>query len=192
MTSTPNATGDVTPDGPTGATTQTETEFHVLGEDIRGLEISTKADNIRDGKPVFMLMGAHHAREWPSSEHTIEFAFDLLDRAARLPLVPVPRGWRIQPIDADEVARRLAQAVGSGPAGRLPDLGGPEVFPVADLVRAHLAEVHRRRPVVELPVPGTFAAAMRSGANLVPGNRAGGRTWQEFLATRPHSLLEVG
>ena len=31
-------------------------------------------------------MGAHHAREWPSAEHTIEFAFDLLqsyDRGRR-------------------------------------------------------------------------------------------------------------
>lgn len=50
----------------------------VLGEPIRGLEISTNADDITDGKPVFLMMGAHHAREWPSSEHTIEFAFDLL------------------------------------------------------------------------------------------------------------------
>jgi hypothetical protein len=50
----------------------------VLGEKIRGLEISTGADNIRDGKPVFLLMGAHHAREWPSSENAMEFGFDLL------------------------------------------------------------------------------------------------------------------
>ena len=27
-------------------------------------------------------MGAHHAREWPSAEHTIEFAFDLLESYA--------------------------------------------------------------------------------------------------------------
>ena len=50
----------------------------VLGRPIRGLEISTNADRVRDGKPVFLLMGAHHAREWPSAEHAIEFAFDLL------------------------------------------------------------------------------------------------------------------
>ena len=50
----------------------------VLGEDITGLEISVGADDVRDGKPVFLLMGAHHAREWPSAEHTMEFAFDLL------------------------------------------------------------------------------------------------------------------
>lgn len=51
----------------------------VLGEDIRGLEVTVGADNVKDGKPVFLLMGAHHAREWPSAEHTIEFAFDLLE-----------------------------------------------------------------------------------------------------------------
>ena len=74
----------------------------VLGEEIRGLEITTHADNVKDGKPVFLLMGAHHAREWPSSEHTMEFGIDLLQsyadgdararrimRASRLVIVPV-------------------------------------------------------------------------------------------------------
>ncbi|CUR58512.1 Carboxypeptidase T [metagenome] len=50
----------------------------VLGQPIRGLEITQNADRVADGKPVFLMMGAHHAREWPSSEHTMEFAFDLL------------------------------------------------------------------------------------------------------------------
>jgi hypothetical protein len=50
----------------------------VEGERIRGLEISKDADKVADGKPVFLMLGVHHAREWPSSEHTIEFAFDLL------------------------------------------------------------------------------------------------------------------
>ncbi len=54
----------------------------VLGEPIRGLEISRDADKVADGKPVFLMMGVHHAREWPSSEHTIEFAFDLLQSYA--------------------------------------------------------------------------------------------------------------
>ncbi|MCY7400896.1 MAG: M14 family metallopeptidase [Nocardioides sp.] len=54
----------------------------VLGEPIRGIEISRDADTVKDGKPTFLLMGAHHAREWPSAEHTIEFAFDLLESHA--------------------------------------------------------------------------------------------------------------
>jgi uncharacterized protein YbjT (DUF2867 family) len=118
------------------------------------------------------------------------FVLELLDRLTALPVVPVPRGWRVQPIDVDEVARRLAGAVSSGPAGRLPDLGGPEVFPVVDLVRARLRETPRRRPVLELPVPGASAAALRAGANLVPGNPAGGRTWREFLDSRPQHRLQ--
>lgn len=53
-------------------------ERSVLGKPIRGLEITKKADNVTDGKPVFTMFGAHHAREWPSAEHTMEFAYDLL------------------------------------------------------------------------------------------------------------------
>ncbi|MBD8868788.1 M14 family metallopeptidase [Nocardioides donggukensis] len=84
----------------------------VLGEEIRGLEVSAGADNVKDGKPVFLLMGAHHAREWPSSEHTIEFGFDLLQSyadgdararrilsSARLVIVPVVN------VDGFEVSR---------------------------------------------------------------------------------------
>lgn len=54
----------------------------VLGEPIRGLEITENADRIADGKPVFLMTGVHHAREWPSSEHAMEFAFDLLQKYA--------------------------------------------------------------------------------------------------------------
>jgi uncharacterized protein YbjT (DUF2867 family) len=117
------------------------------------------------------------------------FVLQLLDRLTALPVVPVPRGWRVQPVDVDEVARRLAGAVASGPAGRLPDLGGPEVLSVVDLVRDHLRGTPRRRPVLELPVPGAAAAALRAGANLVPGNPGGGRTWREFLDSRPAHRL---
>jgi uncharacterized protein YbjT (DUF2867 family) len=120
------------------------------------------------------------------------FVEELLGRLVRLPVVPVPRGWRIQPIDVEEVARRLADAVASGPAGRLPDLGGPEVFPVVELVRDHLRRTGRHRPVVEVPLPGALSAALRAGAGLVPGNRSGGRTWREHLDRRSPSRLQEG
>jgi murein tripeptide amidase MpaA len=53
-------------------------QHSVLGRDVNGIEISTGAQNTADGKPVFLLMGLHHAREWPSAEVTLEFAYDLL------------------------------------------------------------------------------------------------------------------
>ena len=55
----------------------------VLGRDVNGIEISTGAQNTADGKPIFLIMGEHHAREWPSAEHTIEFAYDLLRNYGR-------------------------------------------------------------------------------------------------------------
>ena len=47
------------------------------GRPVEGIEISTDV-NARDGKPVFLMMGLHHAREWPSGEHTMEWAFELI------------------------------------------------------------------------------------------------------------------
>jgi Zinc carboxypeptidase len=47
------------------------------GRPVEGIEITTNP-NARDGKPVFVQMGAHHAREWPSAEHAIEWAYELI------------------------------------------------------------------------------------------------------------------
>ena len=49
----------------------------VEGRDVNGIEI-TQNPNAQDGKAIFLQLGVHHAREWPSSEHAIEFAYDLL------------------------------------------------------------------------------------------------------------------
>ena len=50
----------------------------VEGRVVFGIEMTRHVRRLNDGKPVLLMMGAHHAREWPSSEHTIEFAYDLL------------------------------------------------------------------------------------------------------------------
>ena len=48
------------------------------GRTIYGVEISENVASATDGKPVFLIMGLHHAREWPSAENSMEFAFDLV------------------------------------------------------------------------------------------------------------------
>jgi len=50
----------------------------LTGQSVQGIEISTDVQR-RDGKPVFLQMGAHHAREWPSSEHAMEWAYELVN-----------------------------------------------------------------------------------------------------------------
>jgi hypothetical protein len=47
------------------------------GRPVEGIEITTNP-GARDGKPVFLQMGAHHAREWPSAEHAMEWAYELI------------------------------------------------------------------------------------------------------------------
>ena len=48
------------------------------GRKVEGIEITENVKD-RDGKPVFAIMGVHHAREWPSGEHTMEFAYELIN-----------------------------------------------------------------------------------------------------------------
>ena len=58
----------------------------VEGREVHGIEITTNAANTADGKPVFLNMGVHHAREWPSSEHAMEWAYELLTGYGKDPL----------------------------------------------------------------------------------------------------------
>jgi hypothetical protein len=48
------------------------------GRPVEGIEITTNP-GVDDGKPVFLNMGLHHAREWPSGEHSIEWAYELIN-----------------------------------------------------------------------------------------------------------------
>ena len=57
---------------------------------------------------------------------------------ARLPVIPAPSGFRVQPIDADEVAARLVELTLGDPDVRVPDMGGPRVYGAGDLLRGYL------------------------------------------------------
>jgi uncharacterized protein YbjT (DUF2867 family) len=103
---------------------------------------------------------------------------------ARLPVIPVPAGFRFQPVDPGEVAARLVELALGPPAGLVPDLAGPRVYELAELVRGYLRARGKHRPILHVRVPGKAARAFRSGANLSPGHAVGHRTWEEFLAAR--------
>ena len=103
---------------------------------------------------------------------------------AKLPVIPVPAGFQFQPIDAGEVAAKLAELTLDKPSGLVPDMGGPRTYGVADLLRGSLHASHRHRPIVPLWLPGKAARAFRAGANLAPEQAVGHRTWEEFLAKR--------
>jgi hypothetical protein len=49
------------------------------GRPVEGIEIAANVESKTDGRPVFLQMGAHHAREWPSAEHAMEWAYELIE-----------------------------------------------------------------------------------------------------------------
>jgi uncharacterized protein YbjT (DUF2867 family) len=103
---------------------------------------------------------------------------------SKLPVIPVPSGFRFQPVDAGEVAARLAELAPGAPAGLVPDLAGPKVYSMKELVRAYLRASHKRRLLMPLWLPGKGAQSLRAGGNLAPERAVGRRTWEEFLAER--------
>ncbi|WP_324273755.1 M14 family zinc carboxypeptidase [Blastococcus brunescens] len=48
------------------------------GKQIHGVEIGRDVRGPETGLPTFLMLGVHHAREWPSGEHAMEFAVDLV------------------------------------------------------------------------------------------------------------------
>ncbi len=103
---------------------------------------------------------------------------------AKLPVIPTPSGIRFQPVDTGEVAARLVELALGEPAGLVPDIAGPRVYEMKELVRGYLRATGRRRPVMPVRLPGGAARAMRAGANLAPDHAVGRRTWEDFLADR--------
>jgi hypothetical protein len=101
----------------------------VEGRDLTGIEIGRDVNAPEDGRPVFLMFGAHHAREWPSAELPMEFAHDLLagygtderitnllDRG-RAVIVPVsnPDGYDASRTSGDIVDLRDVEAVPYNP-----------------------------------------------------------------------------
>ena len=113
-----------------------------------------------------------------------ELTLTVVAQLAKLPVIPYPAGQRFQPIDGREVAVRLAELALGDPAGLVPDIAGPRVHGMDELIRSYLRAVGKRRPLLPVRMPGGAARAMREGANLAPERAVGRRTWEEFLAER--------
>ena len=103
------------------------------GRPIQGIEIAADVDATDDGRPVYVQLGAHHAREWPSAELPMEFAIDLVTNygtdaritelldEVRVLVVPVvnvdgflaSRSFGTSPLDDDQVATLPDAAAGA-------------------------------------------------------------------------------
>ena len=94
------------------------------GRTVKGVEI-TEDVTVRDGKPVFLQMGVHHAREWPSGEHAMEWAYEMVNgynagNARAKGIVQNARMIVIPIVNADGF--NFSRGTGAQPA---PETGGP-------------------------------------------------------------------
>lgn len=103
----------------------------------------------------------------------------------KLPVVPILGGVRLQPVDSRDVADRLVELTLGGPAGRVADLAGPQVYSMAELVHGYLQAHEKRRLTMPVRMPGKAGRAYRAGENLsLEGVTLGTRTWEDFLGER--------
>jgi uncharacterized protein YbjT (DUF2867 family) len=110
-----------------------------------------------------------------------EFVNQVLDRARRGPVLPVPMGWRVRPVDTGEVAARVAELVAGAPTGDVVEYGGPAEHSAAYLARMWAAARSPGTRVVATPVPGRLSTAFREAAAVPTRGGRGRRTYAEHL-----------
>lgn len=123
---------------------------------------------VRDGEVPWTILRATQFHE---------FATQVLG-AVPGPVAVVPE-MRTQPIAVREVADALAVLAAEQPQGMAPDLAGPRVESLADMVRRLIAAGGaRRRPVLSLRIPGPMS---RGGLLPTEAGPRGVQTFDEWL-----------
>lgn len=88
---------------------------------------------------------------------------------------------RLQPVDVEVVAHRLADALEREPGGRLPDLAGPRIETLGELSAAFAAARGRRLVPVRLPAAGRLGRSLRDGVLCDQDAAAPGPSFAEWL-----------
>jgi uncharacterized protein YbjT (DUF2867 family) len=99
-------------------------------------------------------------------------------------LQSAPADALYQLLDTAEAADALLRHVDSAPAGRLPDVGGPEVLRLDRIAAMWLEAQGIDRKLAFKPSDPGRAAALRQGLGTAPANPYGSITWADYLETR--------
>lgn len=93
------------------------------------------------------------------------------------------KGVSVQPIGVEDVADRLVELAISAPAGRVADIGGPEILDATDILHRLQAAGRAPKRVLSIRLPGKAFAAFVAGHHMpgLPGY--GTQTFDEWLAS---------
>ncbi|HEX3737485.1 MAG TPA: NAD(P)H-binding protein [Solirubrobacterales bacterium] len=103
-----------------------------------------------------------------------------LATAARFGVRPTGAA-KLQPIDPAVVAARLADAALAAPAGRLPEIAGPQVQTLSELSRIWATARGRHRLPLRVPSLGKMGKGLAAGALCDPAAAAPGENFEEWL-----------
>lgn len=113
-----------------------------------------------------------------------DFVDYFLGAACKPPIALIPKRFVFQPVDTAEVASELATLIHTRRTGSQPDFAGPTVHDAEYLARSLMKAKGRKRPIVNLPVPGKTALAFKNGLHTNPEQAVGRVTWEEYLSRR--------
>lgn len=106
----------------------------------------------------------------------------LLRAAHRTPVLPVPAGWRLEPVDVGDVAAHLVARVGPSRPGRSSSAVRGR-WTRRTSARSWLAARGARGRVLPVVVPAGVSRAFRAGADLVAADAPRGTTtWETWLS----------
>jgi uncharacterized protein YbjT (DUF2867 family) len=105
----------------------------------------------------------------------------VMEAFCKLPIGLVLKGSKHQPMATEEVAEFIAQCIQEGAACEVRTITGREVFTMKELAQSWLAAQGKRKPVLEVPLPGKMANAFRKGYNTDITAPQGQQTWDNYL-----------
>src|SRR5215218_2471738 len=102
----------------------------------------------------------------------------MLATMAKRPVLLLPGGVQMQPVDSDDFARFVADCVNDGDRGERADFAGPQLLTMRELAETYLAARGLKRRVWNAPMPGRVRRALEAGSTS-PEARRGTTTWDE-------------
>lgn len=100
------------------------------------------------------------------------------------PILHNPPDTQYQLLDTGEAAENLLPYITAAPAGRLPDVGGPEVLTLETILRMWIDAQHLTHEIAFLQPDPALGEIMRQGYNTIPSNPYGTITWADYLRQR--------